>query len=69
MGTTSTAMDSKMALQQEDIVSWIEEFSYIYSSGLFDLDDIQLSEENECHSGKAPSEDDLVRVYSLINTA
>lgn len=38
----STTMDLNKALQREDIVPWIGEFSYIFSSGLFDLEESQL---------------------------
>lgn len=58
-------MDPNEALPREDIVSWIEEFSYIYSSDLFDFDDIQVSGDNKCPSWKGPPKDDVVGVNQV----
>jgi hypothetical protein len=46
----SSVMDPGQAPRREDIVSWIGEFSYIFTSGLFDMDDIGLFEDSDCHS-------------------
>lgn len=62
----STAMNPNEALPCEDIVSWIEEFSYIYSSGLFGSDDVLISGDNECPSLQEQSKVDVRNIKSNL---